>query len=266
MMYVLFQLSLRNVEDLLHKRDIDVSHDAARYCWHRFGPLFAAEIRKRWIKSMKSSFWRWHLDKLFVKTNGERHYLGRAVDHEGEALESFVTKTRDKRVAIKFLKKTMRKHGRPEVIVTDKLLSQSPLVERFYGRVITENSSSIYNYKKLGFRMIGHDLRSWRAPSNDELLDTIHFEFLATDWRKKTGPDTPMTSTEAATQLLASALGISEAEISDETSITYSDEWDSLAHFGIIFALEEQIDRKMSPLEIFELSNFESVVEILARR
>jgi acyl carrier protein len=75
-----------------------------------------------------------------------------------------------------------------------------------------------------------------------------------------------MTSTEAATQLLASALGVSEAEISDETSITYSDEWDSLAHFRIIFALEEQIDRKMSPLEIFELSNFESVVEILARR
>ena len=58
-----------------------------------------------------------------MKINGERHYLWRAVDHEGEVLESFVTKTRDKRAALKFLKKAMRKHGQPEVIVTDKLRS-----------------------------------------------------------------------------------------------------------------------------------------------
>ena len=72
---------------------------------------------------MKSSKWRWHLDEMFVKINGERHYLWRAVDHEGEVLESFVTKTRDKNAALKFLKKAMRKHGRPEVIVTDLLRS-----------------------------------------------------------------------------------------------------------------------------------------------
>ena len=58
-----------------------------------------------------------------MKINGERHYLWRAVDHEGEVLESFVTKTRDRQAALKFLKKAMRKHGRPEVIVTDKLRS-----------------------------------------------------------------------------------------------------------------------------------------------
>ena len=72
---------------------------------------------------MKSSRWRWHLDEVFVKINGERHCLWRAVDHEGEVLESFVTKTRDKKAALKFLKKTMHKHGRPEVIVTDRLRS-----------------------------------------------------------------------------------------------------------------------------------------------
>ena len=60
---------------------------------------------------------------MFVKINGERHYLWRAVDHEGEVLESFVTKARDKKAALKFLKKAMRKHGRPEVIVTDRLRS-----------------------------------------------------------------------------------------------------------------------------------------------
>ena len=123
MMYVRFPLSLRNVEDLLHERGIDVSHEAVRHWWHRFGPMFAAEIKKRRIAEMKSCRWRWHLDEVFVKINGERHYLWRAVDHEGEVLESFVTKSRDKKAALKFLKKAMRKHGQPEVIVTDGLLS-----------------------------------------------------------------------------------------------------------------------------------------------
>ena len=123
MLYVRFPLSLRNVEDLLHERGVDVSHETVRYWWHRFGPMFASEIRKRRIEGMRSSRWRWHLDEMFVKINGEKHYLWRAVDHEGEVLESFVTKTRDKKAALKFLKKAMRKHGQPEVIVTDRLRS-----------------------------------------------------------------------------------------------------------------------------------------------
>jgi len=63
---------------------------------------------------MKSSRWRWHLDEMFVKINGERHYLWRAVDHEGEILESFVTKARDKKAALTFLKKAMRKQALSE--------------------------------------------------------------------------------------------------------------------------------------------------------
>ncbi|MBD3679001.1 MAG: IS6 family transposase [Rhodobacteraceae bacterium] len=91
MMYIRFPLSLRNVVVLLHERGVDVSHETVRYWWHRFGPMFAAEIRKRRVAGMRSSRWRWHLDEVFVKINGERHYLWRAVDHEGEVLESFVT-------------------------------------------------------------------------------------------------------------------------------------------------------------------------------
>ena len=123
MLYVRFPLSLRNVEDLLHERGVEISHETVRFWWHRFGPMFASEIRKRRIEGMKSSRWRWHLDEMFVKINGEQHYLWRAVDHEGEVLESFVTKTRDKKAALKFLKKAMRKHGCPEVFVTDLLRS-----------------------------------------------------------------------------------------------------------------------------------------------
>ena len=121
MLYIRFPLSLRNVEDLLHERGIDTSHETVRYWWHRFGPMFASEIRKRRIEGMKSSRWRWHLDEIFVKINGERHYLWRAVDHEGEVLESFVTKRCDRKAALKFLKKTMKRHSRAEVFVTDKL-------------------------------------------------------------------------------------------------------------------------------------------------
>ncbi len=124
MMYVRFPLSLRNVEDLLHERGIEVCHEAIRFWWNRFGPLFAAEIRKHRVNRTRSySNWQWHLDEVFVKINGETHYLWRAVDHEGEVLESFVTKRRDRRAALKFLKKTMKRYGNPEVIVTDRLKS-----------------------------------------------------------------------------------------------------------------------------------------------
>lgn len=124
MLYVRFPLSLRNVEDLLHERCIDVSHETIRFWWNRFGPLFASEIRRNRVQRLRAySNWQWHLDEVFVKINGEQHYLWRAVDHEGEVLESFVTMRRDKAAALKFLRKAMKRHGQPEVIVTDKLRS-----------------------------------------------------------------------------------------------------------------------------------------------
>lgn len=124
MMYVRFPLSLRNVEDLLHERGIDVSHETIRFWWNRFGPMFASEIRRRRAERLRSGRqWQWHVDEVFVKINGERHYMWRAVDHEGEVLEAVVTKRRNKRAALKFLSKLMRRYGRPEVLVTDRLPS-----------------------------------------------------------------------------------------------------------------------------------------------
>ena len=103
MMYIRFPLSLRNVEDLLHERGIDISHETVRYWWNRFGPMFAAEIRQRRVERMRSfTPWQWHLDELFVKINGETHYLWRAVDHEGEVLEGLchVNRSGHKRVGV----------------------------------------------------------------------------------------------------------------------------------------------------------------------
>jgi len=124
MMYVRFPLSLRQVEDLLHERGIDICHETVRFWWNRFGLTFAAEIRKKRSATLRAvPQWRWHLDEVFVKINGEMHYLWRAVDHEGEVLEVIATKRRDRKAALKFLKRTMKRYGRPEVIVTDRLRS-----------------------------------------------------------------------------------------------------------------------------------------------
>jgi len=84
---------LRNVEDLLHERGIDVSHESVRFWWNRFGPKFASEIWRCRIQRMRAwSNWQWHLDEVFVKINGETHYMWRAVDHEGEVLDVFVSR------------------------------------------------------------------------------------------------------------------------------------------------------------------------------
>ena len=130
MLYVRFPLSLRNVEDLLHERGIEISHETVRFWWNRFGPMFAAEIRRNRVSRMRSySNWQWHLDEVFVKINGETHYLWRAVDHEGEVLESYFTKKRDDKAALKVMKKAMRRYGSPNEIVTDKLLSYGAAVK-----------------------------------------------------------------------------------------------------------------------------------------
>ncbi len=124
MMYVRFPLSLRNVEDLLHERGIDICHETVRYWWNRFGPLFAREIRKKRMHPVPNhSNWKWHLDEVFVKINGETHDLWRAVVHEGKVLDTFVTKRRDRKAALDFLKKIMKKYGAPKAIVTDRLES-----------------------------------------------------------------------------------------------------------------------------------------------
>ena len=97
MMYLRFPLSLRNVEDPLFERSIDICHETVRIRWNRFGPLFAGDIRRQRASRMRGfRQWRWHLDEMYVKLNGEMVYLWRAVDQEGEILESYITRTRDK--------------------------------------------------------------------------------------------------------------------------------------------------------------------------
>jgi putative transposase len=81
MMYVRFPLSLRNVEDLLFERGIDICHETVRFWWNRLGPLFAADVRRQRVSRMRGfRHCKWHLDEVYVKINGDTHYLWREVD------------------------------------------------------------------------------------------------------------------------------------------------------------------------------------------
>src|SRR5271168_4136237 len=138
MMYVRYPLSLRNVEDPLFERGIDICYETVRLWWNRFGPVFAGESRRKRVQHMRQfTHWRRRLDEVYVKINGEMRYLWRAVDHEGEVLESFVTKTRDKAAVLKFIKKAMKRHGRPKSIVTEGL--------RSYGAALKEAARRLNN-------------------------------------------------------------------------------------------------------------------------
>ena len=104
MYYVRFPLSLRNVEDILHERGIDICHETVRFWWNKFGTHFANSLKQR-RSTYAHSNWRWHIDEVFVKINGKNHYLWRAIDHEGVVLDCFVSKRRDRKTALKFLRK-----------------------------------------------------------------------------------------------------------------------------------------------------------------
>ena len=89
---------------------------------NRFGPTFAAEIRKNRVAHLRRfPQWRWHLDEVFVKINGKLCYLWRTVDREGEVLEKVITAKRDKAAALKFMKRIMKKYGQLRSVVTDGL-------------------------------------------------------------------------------------------------------------------------------------------------
>ncbi|TRD15782.1 IS6 family transposase [Palleronia caenipelagi] len=119
-LYFKFPLSLRMVEDLLAARGIIVSHQTVRAWAEKFGREFARKIRERSTGQMGD---KWHLDEVVVKIRGTKHWLWRAVDQEGFVLDVVVQSRRDKKAAKRLLRKLLKKHGLPRVMVTDKLRS-----------------------------------------------------------------------------------------------------------------------------------------------
>jgi putative transposase len=119
-LYLRFTLSYRDVEDLLAERGLDVSYESVRRWVLKFGPLFARELRRRRHRPTS----HWHLDEMAVLIGGDKFWLWRAVDDEGEVLDLLIQRRRDKNAAVKLMRKLLEKQGfAPEVLVTDKLRS-----------------------------------------------------------------------------------------------------------------------------------------------
>jgi putative transposase len=119
-LYLRFTLSYRDGEDLLAERGLDVSYESIRRWVLKFGPAIARRLRQRRPRPTA----HWHLGEMVVRIAGEKLYLWRAVDHEGEVLDVLVQRTRDKAAALRLLRKLLKKQGfSPAVIVTDKLPS-----------------------------------------------------------------------------------------------------------------------------------------------
>jgi transposase-like protein len=119
-LYLRFALSFRDVEDLLAERGIILSYETVRRWVSHFGPMIAAELRRRRPKPHPT----WHLDEVYLKIDGRMAYLWRAVDAEGEVLDVLVQSKRNKRAALKLMRKLLKKYGFvPDTLITDDLKS-----------------------------------------------------------------------------------------------------------------------------------------------
>ena len=118
--YFRFPLNYRDVEDLLAERGVEVSYETVRRWALKFGTTYARELRRKRLRPDN----RWHLDEVFASINGKRKYLWRAVDGEGEVLDILVQSRRNKKAALKLMRRLLKSQGYvPDAIVTDKLPS-----------------------------------------------------------------------------------------------------------------------------------------------
>ncbi len=118
-LYYRFNLSIRDVEDLLAERNISVSYEAIRLWINIFGPEFTRRLRRRHPGFGDTYF----LDEVFVKINGKQHYLWRGVDQDGEVVDVYLQERRDAQAAKRFFKRFLKMGDVPRNIVTDKLRS-----------------------------------------------------------------------------------------------------------------------------------------------
>jgi putative transposase len=137
-LYFRFSISYREVEEMMAWRGVQLSYETVREWCDKFGPYFAEELRRRNKRKLGS---KWHLDEVFLKIKGVRHYLWRAVDQNGAVIDIFVQPKRDRIAAERFFRKLLRRAGRqPRVIVTDKLRSYGAAKRKLLPRVIHRQS------------------------------------------------------------------------------------------------------------------------------
>jgi putative transposase len=119
-LYYRFNLSYRDIEDLLAERGVTVSHESIRLWCNKFGPKYAKRLKRK-HQGYGDTF---YIDEVFIRINGKQHYLWRAVDQDGEVVDVYLQRKRDGAAAKRFFKRLLRSYGsEPRKIVTDKLRS-----------------------------------------------------------------------------------------------------------------------------------------------
>lgn len=157
-LYLRFNLSLRDVEDLLAERGLDISYETVRRWVAKFGTAYAGRLRRRRAKADS----RWHLDEMFVSIGGRRMYLWRAVDAEGEVLDILVQPRRDMRAARKLMRRLLKKQGvPPSSVVTDKLRSYGAALGELGMEKRHETGGRLNNRAENSHQPVRRRERSW---------------------------------------------------------------------------------------------------------
>ncbi len=145
-LYYRFNVSHRDIEDLLAQRGVIVTHESIRLWCNKFGSKYASRLRKR-HQGYGDAFF---IDEIFIKIGGKQHYLWRAVDQDGEVVDVFLQNRRDANAAKRFFKRILKKHkGEPRKIVTDKLRSYGVAHREFIPEVIHDTEKYANNRAEL---------------------------------------------------------------------------------------------------------------------
>ena len=172
--YHRFCMSLRDVEDLLAERGIIVSHEAVRRWCQKFGADYARRLRKQQGRLGD----RWHLDELFVRINGQQHYLWRAVDQDGDVIDILLQPRRDQRAAEGFFLRLLRNQGKePMRIITDKLKSYRAALRTILPHVSHDTSCYANNRAEVSrqhTRERERQMRRFKSRQQAQRFLTIH--------------------------------------------------------------------------------------------
>jgi putative transposase len=173
-LYHRFCLSFRDVEDLLAQRGVTVSYETVRHWCRTFGLDYARRLRRRQGRLGD----RWYLDELFVTIQGQRQYLWRAVDQDGDVIDILVQPRRDRRAAARFFRKLLKGQGHePSRLITDKLPSYAAAHRRVIPSVVHDTTQYANNRAEVSHqvtRQRERQMRQFKSPGHAQRFLSVH--------------------------------------------------------------------------------------------
>lgn len=183
-LYFNFAVSLRDVELMMAFRGVQLSYESIRLWCDKFGPAYAAQLKRKRPKLGD----KWFLDEVFLKINGVQHYLWRAVDQHGMVIDILVQPKRDRFAAVRFFRKLLRSTGRkPRVIITDKLRSYGVARKVVLPRVCHRQSRYLNNRAENSHqptRQRERRMRKFKSPEQAQRFLETH-DIVAPHFRPK---------------------------------------------------------------------------------